>query len=256
MEVHHPHHPTHKKKWSEYIIEFVMLFAAVTLGFLAENLREHQIMNHRVEQNKIAILKDLQADSVDISRVIAVEDSCIKRYNRINNYLYLAKTKKISQAQLMDSIKNTPQFIAYSTTLYMNNSSFKNMQSSGLLSYVEEGELKNTLASYYEVDFKSIEAANEFFDQVGIVFNNYYPIGLGKLIRDYQNFSNEHELNDAQSYQNFMLSLNKTRTMIESDEFIFEVQKYYNFLFIYRTSLLSAQKNNEKLIKILKSEIK
>ena len=22
MEVHHPHHPTHKKKWSEYIIEF------------------------------------------------------------------------------------------------------------------------------------------------------------------------------------------------------------------------------------------
>ncbi len=256
MEVHHPHHPTHKKKWSEYIIEFVMLFAAVTLGFLAENLREHQIMNHRVEQNKIAILKDLQADSTDISRVIAVEDSCIKRYNRINNYLYLAKTKKLSQAQLMDSIKNTPQFIAYSTTLYMNNSSFKNMQSSGLLSYVEEGELKNTLASYYEVDFKSIEAANEFFDQVGIVFNNYYPIGLGKLIRDYQNFSNEHELNDAQSYQNFMLSLNKTRTMIESDEFIFEVQKYYNFLFIYRTSLLSAQKNNEKLIKILKSEIK
>ncbi len=30
MEVHHPHHPTHKKKWSEYLIEFLMLFAAVT----------------------------------------------------------------------------------------------------------------------------------------------------------------------------------------------------------------------------------
>ena len=253
MEVHH--HSHHPKKWKEYITEFIMLFAAVTLGFLAENLREHQIMNHRVEQNKIAILKDLQADSADISRVIAVEDSCIKRYNRINNYLYLAKTKKITQAQLIDSIKNTPQFIAYSTTLYMNNSSFKNMQSSGLLSYVEEGELKNTLASYYEVDFKSIEAANEFFDQVGIVFNNYYPIGLGKLIRDYQKFSNEYELNDAEGYQDFMLSLDKTKNMIESDEFIFEVQKYYNFLFIYRTSLLSAQKNNEKLIQILKSEI-
>lgn len=41
MEVHHPHHPTHKKKWSEYIIEFVMLFTAVTLGFIAENIREH-----------------------------------------------------------------------------------------------------------------------------------------------------------------------------------------------------------------------
>ena len=28
MDVHHPHHPTHKMKWSEYIIEFVMLFTA------------------------------------------------------------------------------------------------------------------------------------------------------------------------------------------------------------------------------------
>ena len=44
MEVHHPHQPTHKKNWSEYIIEFVMLFAAVTLGFFAENVREHKIM--------------------------------------------------------------------------------------------------------------------------------------------------------------------------------------------------------------------
>jgi hypothetical protein len=255
MEAHHPHHPTHKKKWSEYIIEFVMLFAAVTLGFLAENLREHQIMNHRVEQNKIAILKDLQTDSADIAAVIAIEDSCIKRYNRINNYLYLAKTNRISQAQLIDSIKNTPQFIAYSTTLYMNNSSFKNMQSSGLLSYLEDGELKNALANYYEVNFKSIEAANEFFDQVGIVFNNYFPIGLGKLIRDYQKFSNEYELNNSETYENFMLSLNKTKNDLSSDEFIYEVQKYYNYIFIYRTSLLNAKKSNDKLLKLLRSEI-
>ncbi len=255
MEVHHPHHPSHKKKWSEYIIEFVMLFAAVTLGFLAENLREHQIMNHRVEQNKIAILKDLQTDSADIAAVIAIEDSCIKRYNRINNYLYLAKTNRISQAQLIDSIKNTPQFIAYSTTLYMNNSSFKNMQSSGLLSYLEDGELKNALANYYEVNFKSIEAANEFFDQVGIVFNNYFPIGLGKLIRDYQKFSNEYELNNSETYENFMLSLNKTKNDLSSDEFIYEVQKYYNYIFIYRTSLLNAKKSNDKLLKLLRSEM-
>ncbi len=38
MEVHHPHHPTHKKKWAEYLLEFVMLFAAVTLGFLLKIL--------------------------------------------------------------------------------------------------------------------------------------------------------------------------------------------------------------------------
>ena len=60
MEVHHPHHPTHKKNWSEYIIEFVMLFAAVTLGFFAENVREHKIMNERKDQN----LFDLASSSI------------------------------------------------------------------------------------------------------------------------------------------------------------------------------------------------
>src|SRR5947199_611234 len=44
MEVHkHPHHVTHKKKWGEYLLEFFMLFLAVFLGFLAENLRESQV---------------------------------------------------------------------------------------------------------------------------------------------------------------------------------------------------------------------
>ena len=63
MEVHHPHHPTHKKKWSEYIIEFVMLFAAVTLGFFAENVREHQIVEHKTQQNLESVIFDLKKDS-------------------------------------------------------------------------------------------------------------------------------------------------------------------------------------------------
>ncbi|MEN9326740.1 MAG: hypothetical protein RI943_1161, partial [Bacteroidota bacterium] len=166
-----------------------------------------------------------------------------------------AKTNKISQNQLIDSIRLYDELIAYSTTLYMNNSSFKNMQSSGLLSYLEEGELKNTLASYYEVDFKSIEAANEFFDQVGIAFNNYLPIGIGKIIRANQKFSKEYPTNSKEGYQNFMLNLEKTKNIIQSDEFIYEVQKYYNWIFIYRISLNNAKKSNEKLIKLLRSDM-
>lgn len=253
MEVHHHSHKP--KNWKEYITEFIMLFAAVTLGFLAENLREHQIMEHRVEQNKIAILKDLQADSIEIAKVLRIEDSVINNFNKLNNLLYLAKTKKISQIQLIDSIKISPKIIALSTTLYMNNSSFKNMQSSGLLSYLEEGELKKTLATYYEVDFKAVEAVNEFFDQVGIVFNNYLPTGLGKLIREKQNFPKEYVTNDADGYLNFILSLEKTKNLLQSDEFIYEVQKYYNYIFVYRNTLKTTKKSNDKLLKVLRSEI-
>jgi hypothetical protein len=41
MEVHH--HPDlhhRRKKFKEYLLEFVMIFLAVTMGFIAENVRE------------------------------------------------------------------------------------------------------------------------------------------------------------------------------------------------------------------------
>ena len=62
MEVHHPHHPTHKKKWTEYIIEFVMLFTAVTLGFFAENIREHLAENEKKKELMKIVSLDLQRD--------------------------------------------------------------------------------------------------------------------------------------------------------------------------------------------------
>src|SRR5580765_8786899 len=56
MEVHkHPHHVTHKKKWGEHLLEFIMLFLAVFLGFLAENIRE-TCVNRETEKNNIESL--------------------------------------------------------------------------------------------------------------------------------------------------------------------------------------------------------
>ena len=40
MEVHHHPHVA-KKNFKEYFLEFLMIFLAVTPGFVAENIREH-----------------------------------------------------------------------------------------------------------------------------------------------------------------------------------------------------------------------
>ena len=67
MEVHHPHHPTHKKKWSEYIIEFVMLFTAVTLGFFAENIREGIAEKHKKQELLAAVVRDFKTDKEELN---------------------------------------------------------------------------------------------------------------------------------------------------------------------------------------------
>ncbi len=69
MEVHH--HSHHPKKWKEYITEFLMLFLAVTLGFFAENVREHQIEKHREISYLKNVHEDLQLDIKNIENVIS-----------------------------------------------------------------------------------------------------------------------------------------------------------------------------------------
>lgn len=252
MEVHHHSHKP--KNWKEYITEFIMLFAAVTLGFFAENLREHSIISHRIEQNKVAILKDLEQDAITIDSILTDEQNAIKTFDRLLNVLYLAKNKRINQEQLIDSIKVFPDIIATTFTLYVNNSSFKNMQSSGLLSYVEEEELKNRLSYYYEVVFKRIESNNVFFDQAGKEFGVTLPIGIGSLIRKINSDSTSYDLNKPSNYVNFMLSLQETKNLLQSEKFIFDIQKYYNQIFVYQLALQMAKEENTKLLKLLKSE--
>lgn len=71
MEVQkHPHHVMHKKKWDEYLLEFFMLFLAVFLGFIAENLREHIADNKRGAEYVQSFIEDLKKDTKQFQMLI------------------------------------------------------------------------------------------------------------------------------------------------------------------------------------------
>jgi hypothetical protein len=71
MEVHkHPHHVTHKKKWTEYLLEFFMLFLAVFLGFIAENIRENSAERHKEKEYIRSMIEDLKTDTVNINTIV------------------------------------------------------------------------------------------------------------------------------------------------------------------------------------------
>jgi len=66
MEVHHHPHVA-KKNFKEYFLEFLMIFLAVTLGFFAENIREHAIERNEEKQFMKSLVDDLQKDSAMLS---------------------------------------------------------------------------------------------------------------------------------------------------------------------------------------------
>jgi hypothetical protein len=58
MEVHHKAHVP--KNLKEYFLEGLMIFFAVTMGFLAESLREHIIESEREEAFMHSMWGDLK----------------------------------------------------------------------------------------------------------------------------------------------------------------------------------------------------
>ncbi len=75
MEVHHHSHPStssgHRKKWTHYFWEFLMLFLAVFCGFLAEYQLEHKIENQREYKLMKSFMRDLAADTLRLGNIIS-----------------------------------------------------------------------------------------------------------------------------------------------------------------------------------------
>jgi len=79
MEVHkHPHHVMHKKKWGEHVLEFSMLFLAVFLGFVAENIREAYVERHQEKEYMRLMVEDLKKDTANINTMVTGNRILIK----------------------------------------------------------------------------------------------------------------------------------------------------------------------------------
>src|ERR1700741_1429785 len=61
MEVHHHPH-VEKKNFKEYLLEGLMIFLAVSMGFIAENIREIIADNEKEKVSIESFVEDLEAD--------------------------------------------------------------------------------------------------------------------------------------------------------------------------------------------------
>ena len=70
MEVHH-HPNVEKKNFKEYVLEGLMIFLAVTMGFIAENIREHLTDASKEKEYAIALVEDLVSDTARMNYSIS-----------------------------------------------------------------------------------------------------------------------------------------------------------------------------------------
>lgn len=144
MEVHkHPHHVMHKKKWNEYLLEFFMLFLAVFLGFIAENIREHYSEKKHEREFALQILEGLQQDTATLSFILAVNKIEKDDYDSLLHFIPMAdnEEKWTGIYRHVENIDGAPLFVSHQV-------SFEQVQNIGALRYFKNQNIVRDLAEY------------------------------------------------------------------------------------------------------------
>jgi hypothetical protein len=246
MEVHHHSHKP--KNWKEYITEFVMLFAAVTLGFFAENVREHQIIEHKTQQNLQSIILDLKKDSVLIQDRIKEYENATIYLNKLNDLFVEYQVNKLPKNEYLDKMMLIGDSLIFGTSFYINNSSYKNTIASGSFSNINSIELKRTISNYYEVFGAKLNDNNKILDDVA----EYYAVNTlprpGGIVADIIEKTDSNKVEILKKYYKDNGLFEKS---ILSKDFIIYNQKAIDRVKIYSYLLRKFEEKNKELSELL-----
>jgi len=250
MEVHHHSHKP--KNWKEYITEFIMLFAAVTLGFFAENVREHQIIEHKTHQNLESVILDLKKDSVLLQERIQEYNNASIYLNKLNEVFLDFQLNKISKVEYLEKALLISDSLTFGTSFYINNSSYKNTIASGSFSNINSIELKRTISNYYEVFGSKLIDNNKILDDVV----EYYTINTlpkpGGRIAD---ILERGDSNKTLILKNYYKNNGLFEKSLLSKDFIIYNQKAIDRVGIYLYLMRLFNEKNKELIKLLNEDL-
>jgi len=180
MEVHHhPHIPTHAKPWKEYLLEGLMIFVAVTLGYGAENVREHYVETKKALVSAKNLYVDVINDSIGYAKTRNnrnKQDSCFEIINAHYNNNELDKE--------IPAVYAAHAHITRRMLYQMNTLALDEVKNSGTLKFLESDELK-----------------------AGI--QRYASLGSGLKLREQREFSYIDRMLDPISTKNFEFNFNR-----------------------------------------------
>jgi hypothetical protein len=159
MEVHH--HSHHPKKWKEYITEFLMLFLAVTLGFFAENQREHLIEGDREKQYMQSLYEDLKKDTTILNNLIRYDTFQTAKLDTTNQLL-IENSWNVEKIKLLYRLNlKTAGTMRYN----LSERSSAQLKNAGVMRLIESRELSNKISEYW-VKSENLKEYNTFVDDL------------------------------------------------------------------------------------------
>lgn len=157
MEVHH-HPNVEKKNFKEYLLEGLMIFLAVTMGFFAENIREHLTENKKANELAESLYNEVYNDSVAMQQKIKI------RLQKETEMRYLKDYFKDSS---LDRLPQRAKIATVWTFILVNQSIFEpkdgilsQLKNTNSLRFFKNADLQNLVGDLY-VSIARVRTRNE-----------------------------------------------------------------------------------------------
>jgi hypothetical protein len=165
MEVHH--HPDlhhEKKKFKEYLLEFVMIFLAVTLGFFAETIRENIAEGHRENDYIVGLINNVQTDVSELKGLIDRNDAELRG---IDSLLAIPK-ENLRKVPGQDSFYYYALQYTFGTHIFQfNDLTLVQLRNAGGYRVIRTGSVADSIA-LYESKNNSIKIQERFYVDNGV----------------------------------------------------------------------------------------
>jgi hypothetical protein len=221
MEVHH-HPNVEKKAFKEYILEGLMIFLAVCLGFVAENIREHVTEHKNASILAESMLDDIKKDTASLNNLITFSSVKISATDSIMTMLHRTPDKWDHLAFYKNMV---PVFT--SVPFAPTDGTYSQMKTSGSLRYFNQSLVN--LMNAYDVQIKKTVYRDNVEDKgIWLLANLDFDIMNFEVYSDIRfNRAIEHDMyikmDDKKTTDKFinLIAMNKvfrTRTQMEYRE--------------------------------------
>lgn len=146
MEVHHHPDLHHKpKKWKEYLLESLMIFFAVTMGFIGENIREHIVSKKHEKEYMVSLVRDLNNDIAGLTR----SEASVSRYiNGADSIFTLFKNADFKNTS--SDIYYFGRIISLRNLWRSNDGTIQQLNYSGGLRLIENKNVIDSIQDYID----------------------------------------------------------------------------------------------------------
>jgi len=226
MEVHH-HPEVEKKGFKEYILEGLMIFLAVMMGFIAENIREGISEHKRAAEFAQSYYESIKKDTALLYAAIRISKHKIAACDSSVAILHLPINQQKDTLLYREVVTGTNVFPFHSSS-----GSYEQIKSSGSLRFFKQ-KMAN-LMDEYELQAKEVENREDI--DLRFITDKYIPLTI-------------HMVNIEAAYD-FRFSNKTTHELYFSDRSIAATREWINHIMIVKLLRMRSMQEYTRLLDV------